>query len=320
MITILTNLPLCKTCKIQFVKKKGRIYCSKRCAGSDRDTIENSNRKRKQTLIKKYGAPNPFTNKDVREKWKQTNIKKYGVEHPWESKEIQEKRKQTCFKKYGVQFSGQSQTVKNKKKQTNLQRYGDEIPSRLIRVKEKVKVNNMQKHGVAYPGQRHMMNVLPLLESYEWLYNEYMNNRKFATQIAERLNINVTTICNYLHAYGIVIRHTQKFSYKCIKWLESIEKNVCIYIQKEYKIGKTKYYADGYCKHNNTIYEFYGDVWHGNPDIFDAGDFCHPFNPNITAGELYQKVLNKENIIRDMGYNLVTIWEKQWDIQQANFR
>ena len=35
----------------------------------------------------------------------------------------------------------------------------------------------------------------------------------------------------------------------------------------EYYIPNSKYKADGYCKENNTIYEFLGDFWHGNPLI-----------------------------------------------------
>ena len=45
-----------------------------------------------------------------------------------------------------------------------------------------------------------------------------------------------------------------------------------IYIQhaindKEYLIEGTRYHADGFCKDTNTIYEFHGDYWHGNPKL-----------------------------------------------------
>jgi hypothetical protein len=78
----------------------------------------------------------------------------------------------------------------------------------------------------------------------------------------------------------------------------------------EYCIPETKYRADGYCKETNTIYEFHGDYWHGNPKVFDK-DKMNMVSKK-TFGELYQKTLEKEEIIRKLGYNLVVMWEKDW--------
>ena len=105
------------------------------------------------------------------------------------------------------------------------------------------------------------------------------------------------------------------YSKKQIKWLNfiSILHNIIIqHVENggEFIIPTTKYKADGYCKDINTIYEFHGDLWHGNPKIF---------NPEIISffgikyGDLYQKTLKREQIIRDLGYNLVVIWEYDWN-------
>jgi hypothetical protein len=77
----------------------------------------------------------------------------------------------------------------------------------------------------------------------------------------------------------------------------------------EYKIinvGK----ADGYCKETNTIYEYHGDFWHGNPKKYEQN--CINKRNGKTFGELYQKTLEREQQIRDMGFNLITIWESDW--------
>jgi G:T-mismatch repair DNA endonuclease (very short patch repair protein) len=92
-----------------------------------------------------------------------------------------------------------------------------------------------------------------------------------------------------------------------------IEKN--IYIQHGGNEGekilirdnKKKYKVDGYCKQNNTIYEFHGDIWHGNPKIYDK-DSLNPFN-NKRFGDLYEETLEKEKFIKEKGFNLITIWE-----------
>jgi hypothetical protein len=84
---------------------------------------------------------------------------------------------------------------------------------------------------------------------------------------------------------------------------------------KEYKIPTTKYKADGYCKDTNTIYEFHGTIFHGDPIYTD-----HSKNNYLgqNYGELYNKTLKKEQIIKSLDYNLITIWEKDWDKIEKN--
>jgi len=104
---------------------------------------------------------------------------------------------------------------------------------------------------------------------------------------------------------------------KCqIKWLNFISLYNQIQIQHaenegEFTIPNTKYSADGYCQETNTIYEFHGDFWHGNPKKFNPTDMNTITNK--TYGELYQKTIKREQEIRDMGYNLVVMWESDWN-------
>ena len=105
-----------------------------------------------------------------------------------------------------------------------------------------------------------------------------------------------------------------QYSRKSVDWLEFISKTNDIYIQHalndgEYRIPTTSFKADGFCKETNTIYEFNGDYWHGNPSIYNYNDKSYF---SVSFGELYQKTLRKENIIKELGYNLITIWESDW--------
>jgi hypothetical protein len=106
-----------------------------------------------------------------------------------------------------------------------------------------------------------------------------------------------------------------QFSKPQIQWLELLMNINNIYIQHalndgEFKIPDVKYKVDGYCKETNTIYEFHGNYWHGNPKLFDSNDMNKTCN--MTFGELYKKTLEKEQIIKDMGYNLEVMWELDW--------
>ncbi len=65
--------------------------------------------------------------------------------------------------------------------------------------------------------------------------------------------------------------------------------------------------VDGYCAETNTVYEFHGDFWHGNPKCFDPDDI-NPVNKK-TFGELFNKTIEKDNKIRENGFNLVVKWE-----------
>ena len=106
------------------------------------------------------------------------------------------------------------------------------------------------------------------------------------------------------------------FSKMQIQWLELLSKLYNINIQHslntgEFKINNTRYKADGYCKETNTIYEFHGDFWHGNPKIYKPEELndCS----KKTYGELYQKTLEKEQKIKELGYNLKVMWESDWN-------
>jgi len=68
--------------------------------------------------------------------------------------------------------------------------------------------------------------------------------------------------------------------------------------------------VDGYDPLTNTVYEFHGDYWHGNPARFNLDDI----NPTIKKPyrQLYEATLTKEVLIKDSGYNLVVMWEHDW--------
>jgi hypothetical protein len=63
---------------------------------------------------------------------------------------------------------------------------------------------------------------------------------------------------------------------------------------------------------SNTIYEFNGDYYHGNPEIY-RGDVINK-TINKTFGFLYEKTLKKEQILKDAGYNVKSIWEKDFKL------
>ena len=72
--------------------------------------------------------------------------------------------------------------------------------------------------------------------------------------------------------------------------------------------------VDGFHKPTNTIFEFHGDCFHGNPKRYTPRQKCHPFS-NKTAGRLYKETLAREELLRSMGYTVISIWESDYDSQ-----
>jgi hypothetical protein len=95
-----------------------------------------------------------------------------------------------------------------------------------------------------------------------------------------------------------------------IKWLDYLgidEK----FRQKKIKINNRSFKLDAFDKEKNIIYEFYGDFWHGNLNRYspDSINCCC----KKSFQELNDNTKEREKILLDNGYHLVTIWESDWD-------
>jgi hypothetical protein len=162
-----------------------------------------------------------------------------------------------------------------------------------------------------------LFDVISLIEDKDWLFEQYIILGKTAQQISQELNISDCTIGKYLRKHEIEIKYTVGYSMKCIQWLESIIAKEGVFIQHamnggEYQIPGTRFKVDGYCKETNTCYEFHGDIFHGNPDLFEGHEQCHAFN-DFTAKQLYDATIERENKIISLGYNLVVMWENDFN-------
>jgi hypothetical protein len=93
-------------------------------------------------------------------------------------------------------------------------------------------------------------------------------------------------------------------------WLNSL--NIPIENRNVYlNLGKQTFCVDAIDKENNIIYEFYGDFFHGNPEIYDENEI----NPLLkeTYGSLYNKTKTKEEILLKHGYKIISIWENDFN-------
>jgi hypothetical protein len=91
-------------------------------------------------------------------------------------------------------------------------------------------------------------------------------------------------------------------------WLDSI--NIpSEYRQKTLTIQCKKFKVDAYDPTTNTVYEYYGDFWHGNITRYNPNSINRVLK--ISFRELYNKTMNRSEIIKSAGYNLVEKWETE---------
>ncbi|MGZ8924644.1 MAG: DUF7487 domain-containing protein [Nitrososphaeraceae archaeon] len=333
------NIPLCKACNKPvkwddakpFIAQKYREFCSSRCGRNHPDTkAKKSNtelvrygigrkdivKKAQETNLKKYGVKRAIQLDEYKKKQERTNIERYGVKNIIQNKQIQEIRRETNKQMYGYIAPAMNEDIKQKSKDTIIDKYGS-VEDRYRISQQKTQQTMFEKYGIKYWGQSHLpTQIWENLQDIEWCQEQHINMKKSLSAIARELGVSQGCVSSYFAQHNIEpMLYLIRYSYKQIQWLEQIMSQEGIYIQHagnegEYKIPGTRYKADGYCSETNTIYEFHGDYWHGNPMLFEPQVFND--STKCTMGDLYKKSLIKEKIIRDLGYNLVVKWESDY--------
>jgi hypothetical protein len=75
-------------------------------------------------------------------------------------------------------------------------------------------------------------------------------------------------------------------------------------------IENKTYIVDAFDSSNRIIYEFYGDYWHGNPNIYNL-ELINKVN-NKSFGQLYKETLDREKTFDRNGYKVISIWEDEF--------
>lgn len=149
---------------------------------------------------------------------------------------------------------------------------------------------------------------------YDYSKSVYDNSKKKLEIICPTHGSFYQIPNSHLNGQGCLKCNNKGYSKKSIQYLEYISNLENVKIQHalndgEYKI-KTIGKVDGYCKETNTVYEYHGNYWHGNPRLFSHNQLNKVTGK--TFGELYNKTIERDNKIRSLGYNLVVMWEDEW--------
>ena len=109
----------------------------------------------------------------------------------------------------------------------------------------------------------------------------------------------------------------RQFSLKACRWLAWVGRDKRIRHALnggEIKIGP--YTVDGFEEETRTVYEFYGCYWHGCPACYpELGTETHPHRVDCTYQTLYEQTQRREYELREQGYQVVSLWEHEFDQQ-----
>jgi len=143
--------------------------------------------------------------------------------------------------------------------------------------------------------------------------------------------ITIASVCSTIYRHECLPENTigivnevpsDNYSIKSTKWMNYSLMKHGINIKHacnggehvlRFKDGK-QLKVDGFCKETNTVYQFHGRYYHGCPNCFD--EYMINSKNNKYMHDLYKTISYIDNVIKSFGFNLVTIWEHDFDNDQ----
>ena len=116
-----------------------------------------------------------------------------------------------------------------------------------------------------------------------------------------------TSVCARNCGYGCPVCSMGSVSSISQRWLDKLSIPV---EKREITLPDLKIRVDAFVPETNTVYEFLGDYWHGNPEVYDENQE-HPVL-HKTFGQLYDETKARVSRLEEAGYKVVYVWEKDY--------
>lgn len=140
---------------------------------------------------------------------------------------------------------------------------------------------------------------------YDYSLVEYINNKVPVIILCSEHGKFKQLVCVHRNGSGCQKCCSKAISIKSQKWLDTFnitEREKLIRVN-----NKKKYYVDGYDPGTNTVYEYLGSFWHGDPKVYS------PEGKNWVNHKqykyLYEVTMKRLNDLKNMGYNVKYVWE-----------
>jgi hypothetical protein len=238
--------------------------------------------------------------------------KRYNVDNVSQLEKVKQKKQETCLENFGVRWPMQSTEVKAKSTATIMDKYGYDNVSKAPSIIQKIRHTQVEKYGMLYmqtdEGKKLLSDICMEKYGVEWYFNSTDFKNKLEKRCMELFGVTNPFFSANVQA-NIAKRNSKGKSKEETKWLDSLgilKENRQVAIKS---VTGKNYIVDGYDPETNTVYEWNGSFWHGNPEYYD-GKKDHPVIKEMTYGDLYEKTIKKQQDILESGYNLISEWSK----------
>lgn len=149
-------------------------------------------------------------------------------------------------------------------------------------------------------------------DTYEYIESTYRTLGRKLDIICKKHGVFSQSASNHINTAAGCPKCTSHISKPEVEWLDSLgipndKEHRQVYIKLENARGIR---VDGFDPVTNTVYEFDGDFWHGNPERYCQTDI-HPVSKK-TFGQLFERTQTKKRKLEAAGYRVISIWESDW--------
>jgi len=141
-------------------------------------------------------------------------------------------------------------------------------------------------------------------DRYDYSNTEYLGSRNKLEIICPKHGVFMVVGYSHLSGCGCA-KCGFNTSLAGDRWIKSFN-NPNIQTEVTLWINNKRYKVDGIDYTTNTIYEYFGSFWHGNPDRKDIQGL-HP-RLKIPFSELYEETLNRVKHMEENGYKVIYKW------------
>lgn len=199
-------------------------------------------------------------------------------------------------------------------------------------------LNNMIKRHGEIEGKKRWDSYIQrqqLTKSYEYMVDTYGIERVDAINKSK-----AQTLENYIERYGEIgyekyieyvnkkhqfySKISQKLFFEIDEILEPFGYTT-YFAEKEGEYGKytTEGYKllDYYILEKNLCIEFYGDVFHANPSIYNSDDTPNPFNTELKSKDIWENDFKRiEALKSEHNIETIVIWESDYKQNEFNLQ
>jgi len=253
--------------------------------------------------IKLRGIKESRNEKSV-EKGKKTCLENFGVENPSQCESIKEQKRETFTKNFGVDNVFKAGIFIEWLEQFMLEKYGKK------RITNPEKISAAQQKFTQEEWELRLEKIRKTCE-LKFGYDNYSKVPERRDDISKKAKIRWENYTDDEKARLLSVTFQKAPNY--VSKLEIRIQELLNELQIEYTTQKffKRHSYDFFIEEFGIVIEINGDFWHANPKFYKSDDLLPFPGESKLANEIWEKDVQKKQIIEDLGFRLIIIWEDE---------